>query len=63
MAEAFDIGQRVRLVRDLDLGGAGMIPAGTVGILVSAENSSYLPYLVEIDGTTYAFEDTELAPA
>ncbi|MDE2572917.1 MAG: hypothetical protein KGM44_10415 [bacterium] len=63
MAEAFDIGQRVRLKRDLDLGGEGRVPAGTVGILKSAENSSYLPYLVEIEGKTYAFEDTELEPA
>jgi hypothetical protein len=63
MAEAFDIGQRVRLKRDLDLGSHGMIPAGTVGILKSAENSPYLPYLVEVDGQLYAFEDTELEPA
>jgi hypothetical protein len=55
-----DVGQKVRLVRTIDLGSEGKIDAGTIGILESMENSPYLPFLVRFPQGALALEDGDI---
>ena len=55
-----EVGERVRAKRTLDLGDAGRVDAGAVGVLESTNNSSYMPFLVRFEHGTFAFQDGEL---
>jgi len=58
-----EVGQRVRTLRTLDLGGDGKVEKGTVGVLESITNAPYMPFLVRFEQGTFAFEDGELEEA
>jgi hypothetical protein len=55
-----EVGERVRTKRGLDLGDAGKVEAGAVGVLESTSNSAYMPFLVRFEHGTFAFQDGEL---
>jgi hypothetical protein len=57
------VGKRVRTLRAIDLGDAGKVEKGAVGVLESMHNGPYMPYLVRFDGGTFAFEEGELEEA
>jgi len=55
-----EVGKQVRTLRGLDLGAAGKVAKGDVGILESMNNGPYMPFLVRFPQGTFAFEDGEL---
>lgn len=55
-----DVGQKVRALRTIDLGDAGKVERGAIGILESMNNGPYMPYLVRFDTGTFAFEEGEI---
>jgi hypothetical protein len=55
-----EVGERVRTKRGLDLGDAGKLEAGAVGVLESTSNSAYMPFLARFEHGTFAFQDGEL---
>jgi hypothetical protein len=55
-----EIGQSVRALRSLDLGDAGKVEKGAVGVLESMNNGPYMPYLVRFPSGTFAFEEGEI---
>ncbi len=55
-----EIGKLVRTLRRLDLGEAGMVEKGAVGVLESTNNGVYMPYLVKFPNGTFAFEEGEI---
>jgi hypothetical protein len=58
-----DVGQQVRALRSLDLGDAGKVEKGAVGVLESINNGPYMPYLVRFASGTFAFEEGEIEEA
>jgi hypothetical protein len=58
-----EVGKRVRTLRSLDLGDAGRVEKGAVGILESINNGPYMPYLVRFPNGTFAFEEGEIEEA
>ena len=58
-----EVGERVRTLRSLDLGDAGRVDKGAVGILESMNNGPYMPYLVRFPSGTFAFEEGEIEEA
>ncbi|MDQ6766900.1 MAG: hypothetical protein M3Z41_03735 [Candidatus Eremiobacteraeota bacterium] len=58
-----EVGKRVRALRSLDLGDAGRVEKGTVGVLESMNNGPYMPYLVHFPTGTFAFEEGEIEEA
>lgn len=54
------VGQRVRLLRTIDLGGEGRVEAGALGVVESTDNSPYLPYLVKFEAAQLALEDRDI---
>jgi hypothetical protein len=57
-----EIGDRVRALKTIDLGSAGRVESGAVGVLESVNNSPYMPFLVRFESGTFAFEDGEIEP-
>jgi hypothetical protein len=55
-----EVGQKVRALRGLDLGDAGKLERGAVGVLESMNNGPYMPYLVRFPSGTFAFEEGEI---
>ncbi len=55
-----EVGKRVRTLRSLDLGDAGKVERGAVGVLESINNGPYMPYLVRFPHGTFAFEEGEI---
>ena len=60
MALGMEVGQKVRALRSLDLGDAGKLEKGAVGVLESMNNGPYMPYLVRFESGTFAFEEGEI---
>ncbi len=60
MALGMEVGQKVRALRSLDLGDAGKLEKGAVGVLESMNNGPYMPYLVRFENGTFAFEEGEI---
>lgn len=58
-----EVGKRVRALRSIDLGDAGKVERGAVGVLVSMNNGPYMPYLVRFDSGQFAFEEGEIEAA
>jgi hypothetical protein len=54
------VGQRVRALKTIDLGGEGKVERGAIGVLESINNSPYMPFLVKFAEGTFAFEDGEI---
>jgi hypothetical protein len=57
------VGKRVRALRSIDLGEAGKLEKGAVGVLESMTNGPYMPYLVRFDNGKFAFEEGEIEEA
>jgi hypothetical protein len=57
------VGRKVRTLRSLDLGDAGKVDKGAVGVLESMNNGPYMPYLVRFENGTFAFEEGEIEEA
>ncbi len=57
------VGKRVRALRSIDLGDAGKVEKGAVGVLESMNNGPYMPYLVRFPSGTFAFEEGEIEEA
>ena len=55
-----EVGNLVRTLRNLDLGDAGKVERGAVGVLESMSNGPYMPYLVRFPNGTFAFEEGEI---
>ena len=55
-----DVGQKVRTLRALDLGDAGRVERGAIGVLESINNGPYMPYLVRFPNGSFAFEEGEI---
>ena len=55
-----DVGQRVRLLRAVDLGSEGKVEAGAIGVVEATDNSPYLPYLVRFGASKLALEDRDI---
>jgi hypothetical protein len=58
-----EVGQKVRALRSLDLGDAGKVEKGAIGVLESMNNGPYMPYLVTFPSGTFAFEEGEIEEA
>jgi hypothetical protein len=54
------VGQQVRSLVSIDLGGEGKVEKGAIGVLESINNGPYLPFLVRFPGGTFALEDREI---
>lgn len=57
------VGKQVRALRSIDLGDAGKVEKGAVGVLESMNNGPYMPYLVRFPSGTFAFEEGEIEAA
>lgn len=54
------VGQRVRLLRTIDLGTEGRMEKGSIGVVETSDNSPYFPYLVKFPQGMLAVEDGDI---